>query len=173
MHLWSEIQYNYCWHFWKDPLHILKINRLAGLACSRQLRYTLFTQCRFIELHPSTHAQFVSMHFVQRLCSKRVRQIDIRLWVALAVSFPDYRTAAVIWERDYPMQVDVMSFVFEVRRIGRRVYMCRGSGYAKLLSGRRHRNWWGGILHCYTWNLRSSFFIYFFFVFIFLWKFSI
>ena len=30
------------------------------------------------------------------------------LQVALAVSFPDYRTAAVIWERDYPMQVDVM-----------------------------------------------------------------
>ena len=33
----------------------------------------------WVQLHPSTHAQFVSMNFVQRLSSKRVRQIEIRL----------------------------------------------------------------------------------------------
>ena len=60
-----------------------EIHRLGGLAGSRNAVLTLFTLYGFIEFKsltpPITHAQFVSMNFVQRLSSKRVRQIEIRI----------------------------------------------------------------------------------------------
>ena len=63
----SEIQYNlYCWHFWTALLY--STTYAEDSQVGRQKRGAVHAmQSSRVSLHPSTHAQFVSMNLV---CSK-------------------------------------------------------------------------------------------------------